>query len=248
MFCSSRHISLVHASRIWAHFLSTESSEHEKPLSHRISISSFAAGRERNLILCENPDIHGHSQTVLPKPLEVTFGAMSVPHPEKVSKDAAKAVNKQAEGWGGEDAYFCTSGRLTPSLCCPFLSLPKLSLFRTGVLAKGTVVMEMIAMTVTIAQCMSHEKWVIANFHKVALSLALLICYFHDRYGIVGMGVADGVYAWKERGIDAGMFSRSLMARARSEVDSGADDVVSCKFDHSMTLMHSAQAVHNTCY
>ena len=49
------------------------------------------------------------------------------------------------------------------------------------------------------------------------------------RYGIVGMGVADGVYAWKERGIDAGLFSRTLMSTARQEVDSGTDDVVKCK-------------------
>ena len=51
------------------------------------------------------------------------------------------------------------------------------------------------------------------------------------------MGVADGVYAWKERGIDAGLFSRTLMSTARQEVDSGTDDVVKCErsslFNHS---------------
>ena len=69
------------------------------------------AGRERNLIPCENPELTSQDKPVLPQPLKVTFGAMSVPHPEKVSKENLKAVNKKAEGWGGEDAYFCTSGR-----------------------------------------------------------------------------------------------------------------------------------------
>lgn len=60
--------------------------------------------------------------------------------------------------------------------------------------------------------------------YRIAESLSILY-----RYGIVGMGVADGVYAWKERGIDAGLFSRTLMSRARKEVDAGLDDVVKCK-------------------
>ena len=74
----------------------------------------LVAGRERNLILCELPELNTQDQRVLSQPLRVTFGAISIPHPEKVSKDKAKAVNKQSEGWGGEDAYFCAAGRWNP--------------------------------------------------------------------------------------------------------------------------------------
>lgn len=40
------------------------------------------------------------------------------------------------------------------------------------------------------------------------------------------MGVADGVYMWREQGIDAGLFSRRLMEFARHSVDLGTTDVL----------------------
>lgn len=40
------------------------------------------------------------------------------------------------------------------------------------------------------------------------------------------MGVADGVYMWKTQGIDAGLFSRKLMATARREVEHGSADAL----------------------
>ena len=49
------------------------------------------------------------------------------------------------------------------------------------------------------------------------------------RPGIFGLGVADGVYMWKTKGIDSGLFSRTLMATAREGVASGTDDVVRCE-------------------
>lgn len=42
------------------------------------------------------------------------------------------------------------------------------------------------------------------------------------RNGVYGLGVADGVYSWKERGIDSGLFSRGLMDAARDAVEAGA--------------------------
>ncbi|EFJ45028.1 hypothetical protein VOLCADRAFT_64171 [Volvox carteri f. nagariensis] len=43
---------------------------------------------------------------------------------------------------------------------------------------------------------------------------------------VLGMGVADGVYMWRERGIDSGDFSRALMRLARDSVMAGNVDVV----------------------
>lgn len=68
----------------------------------------------RNLIPTEVPhleDAHFH----LPEPLKVSFGAIALPHPEKIADGGPKAVNRKWEGWGGEDAYFCTDERLALS-------------------------------------------------------------------------------------------------------------------------------------
>jgi hypothetical protein len=46
------------------------------------------------------------------------------------------------------------------------------------------------------------------------------------RGGVVGLGIADGVYMWKTQGIDAGLFSRALMDTARREVEGGAADAL----------------------
>lgn len=43
---------------------------------------------------------------------------------------------------------------------------------------------------------------------------------------MVGLGVADGVYMWKTQGIDAGLYSRTLMTAARSEVEGGNGDAL----------------------
>ena len=43
---------------------------------------------------------------------------------------------------------------------------------------------------------------------------------------MVGLGVADGVYMWKTKGIDAGLFSRTLMSAAHSEVEGGNGDAL----------------------
>lgn len=40
------------------------------------------------------------------------------------------------------------------------------------------------------------------------------------------MGVSDGVYAWREKGIDAGAFSQKLMEYARLSVSMGTTDVL----------------------
>ncbi|MEW5318281.1 MAG: hypothetical protein WDW38_009514 [Sanguina aurantia] len=43
--------------------------------------------------------------------------------------------------------------------------------------------------------------------------------------GVYGMGVADGVYMWKELGIDSGAMSRDLMTTAQQMVAGGHEDV-----------------------
>ncbi|KAL4419639.1 hypothetical protein ABPG77_008580 [Micractinium sp. CCAP 211/92] len=50
--------------------------------------------------------------------------------------------------------------------------------------------------------------------------------YCNNHNGITAMGVADGVYMWREQGIDAGLFSRRLMEFARHSVDLGTTDVL----------------------
>jgi hypothetical protein len=49
------------------------------------------------------------------------------------------------------------------------------------------------------------------------------------RNGLFGMGVADGVYMWREQGIDSGLMSRALMESCRQQVQDGQDDVVASK-------------------
>lgn len=70
-----------------------------------------AGGMERNLIPCEVPHLETVTPFLLPAALKVVYGAVSIPHPEKIAEGGAKAVNRRNEGWGGEDAYFCTPGR-----------------------------------------------------------------------------------------------------------------------------------------
>ncbi len=43
---------------------------------------------------------------------------------------------------------------------------------------------------------------------------------------MIGMGIADGVYQWREQGIDAGEFSRLLMHTALEAVEEGQPDVL----------------------
>ncbi|KAI8470187.1 MAG: Serine/threonine protein phosphatase [Monoraphidium minutum] len=46
------------------------------------------------------------------------------------------------------------------------------------------------------------------------------------RNNIFGMGVADGVYMWKEQGIDSGAMSRALMETSMHMVQAGCEDVL----------------------
>eukprot|EP00803_Ostreobium_quekettii_P005016 evm.model.scf_3110.2 EVM.evm.TU.scf_3110.2 scf_3110:7571-12670(-) len=50
--------------------------------------------------------------------------------------------------------------------------------------------------------------------------------YCHGRNGIFGMGVADGVYDWRSKGIDPSKFSGALMRVAYNMVREGFDDLV----------------------
>ena len=42
--------------------------------------------------------------------------------------------------------------------------------------------------------------------------------------GLFGMGVADGVYAWRNQDIDSGELSRALMLKAREMIEGGMED------------------------
>ena len=49
---------------------------------------------------------------------------------------------------------------------------------------------------------------------------------------MVGLGVADGVYGWKEQGIDSGVFSRQLMRHARDAIAAGQADPLKGAHQH----------------
>lgn len=46
---------------------------------------------------------------------------------------------------------------------------------------------------------------------------------------VFGMGVADGVYMWKELGIDSGTMARTLMETCQHMVAAGCEDVYKSK-------------------
>lgn len=50
--------------------------------------------------------------------------------------------------------------------------------------------------------------------------------YCHGRNGVFGMGIADGVYDWRNKGIDPSKFSQELMDVSYNMVKAGCDDVV----------------------
>ena len=43
--------------------------------------------------------------------VQVFASGMAIPHPDKVKDTGAKGVNQKGFGFGGEDAYFYSSGR-----------------------------------------------------------------------------------------------------------------------------------------
>ena len=42
--------------------------------------------------------------------------------------------------------------------------------------------------------------------------------------GLFGMGVADGVYAWRAHDIDSGELSRALMEKCKQMIQDGTED------------------------
>lgn len=50
--------------------------------------------------------------------------------------------------------------------------------------------------------------------------------YTPGALGAFGLGVADGVYMWRESGIDAGVFARTLMDTAQHMTEAGYSDVL----------------------
>ena len=72
----------------------------------------------------------------------------------------------------------------------------------------------------------------------VRFSIKVEFYGYCGRGGVVGLGVADGVYMWKMQGIDAGLFSRTLMATARREVERGSADALAGAGRWSQRLQH----------
>lgn len=60
------------------------------------------------------------------------------------------------------------------------------------------------------------------------------------------MGVADGVYSWKEVGIDSGAMSRALVETAEHMVQAGYEDVVKSGW-RRQTQRLCAACVHAAC-
>lgn len=49
--------------------------------------------------------------------------------------------------------------------------------------------------------------------------------YCEGRHHLFGMGVADGVFMWREAGIDSGLMSQALMRKSQAMIQSGIEDV-----------------------
>ena len=81
----------------------------EMPTSQQSSshIDACPGCQQRHL---EPSEDHAAGDAPLAKPLAVATGAAALPHPEKVEA-GARAVSRRHEGWAGEDAYFCATGR-----------------------------------------------------------------------------------------------------------------------------------------
>jgi protein phosphatase PTC7 len=65
--------------------------------------------------------------------------------------------------------------------------------------------------------------------------------------GVFGLGVADGVYQWREKGIDAGIFSRSLMETACRCVEQGKSDVLKVLQAASRKVLQAQIQGSSTC-
>lgn len=67
------------------------------------------------------------------------------------------------------------------------------------------------------------------------------------RNGMLGLGVSDGVYMWRDQGIDAGVFSRSLMLSAKNAIEYGQTDVWNVMMDAAATVEENCIKGSATC-
>jgi len=72
-------------------------------------------------------------------------------------------------------------------------------------------------------------------------------CGWGPRNGMLGLGVSDGVYMWRSRGIDAGVFSRSLMLSAKNAVEYGQSDVLNVMREAAETVEENGIQGSATC-
>lgn len=57
------------------------------------------------------------------------------------------------------------------------------------------------------------------------LKASAALCFLMACSKLFGMGVADGIYMWREMGIDAGRMSRELMSQCKSMIEADNVDV-----------------------
>jgi len=119
--------------------------------------------------------------------LDFEVGAAALPHPEKVQRDGAKAVCRLKSGHAGEDAYFSEE-------------LPQ----NRGVRGVEKF-FSFFVFFIEVEERGRHDGKAHLSLSKPTLFLPLFQA---------ALGVSDGVYMWRTRGIDAGEFSRALMRHA----------------------------------
>lgn len=61
-------------------------------------------------------------------------------------------------------------------------------------------------------------------FSKSLIVSCFVLCLAACSERAFGMGVSDGIYMWREKGVDSGVMSRALMTRCRDSVMAGCLD------------------------
>lgn len=92
-----------------------------------------------------------------------------------------------------------------------------------------------LSLAVRYAQVATGDIWPCGTCHEqvfeqcpcCVLNSVPAVClnFYHLSRNVFGMGVADGVYMWKELGIDSGTMARTLMETCQHMVAAGSEDV-----------------------
>ena len=163
--------------------------------SQNLEFSSASPRPSSSSTTTTTATVKQHAIKMIPL-LDFEVGAAALPHPEKVQRDGAKAVCRLRSGHAGEDAYFSEelpeSRGVSSFFFFFFLQTQKSSTRRRG----------------------CTKKKLTTKSLSLSLSLSLLNLFTKKKNPKAVLGVSDGVYMWRTRGIDAGEFSRALMRHA----------------------------------